>query len=1031
MNQALGEILLFLDDDMIAHPDLLSQHDNSHHDQAEMVLGHIPLHPDSPANFLSAGVGEWAEERRERLSQPGAKLLLEDLIMGQASLSREIFTRLGGFDCDFTRAGSYGNEDREFCHRIQTSGHSIVFNPEAISWQKYIVTPRQHLKQWNQSGRADVRFARKHPELITDIFASRPPTTWIHRVALPALRWLTLSLLDSGWQHPWVASLFFRVRQLEYNDGVDAAGGIPGRFPLRILSYHAIADLSSSSVLEQYGIPPELFRSQIAALRSSGYHFISATEFLAFLHGRSGLPRRSLLLTFDDCYEDLLKNAAPLLKELNIPAVAFAVSGRLGGCNDWDAKIGAPALKLVDAEGLQALSGQGMEIGCHSRTHPQLPCLSNEALKSEVSDSINELKTHGLDGVRLFAYPHGEHDQRVRNAIQVAGLEAAMTVEPGVVLPGDHPYELPRIEVFRSDRIWKLRWKLAREKHLTNTRASTMSSNPEHRVSVIVPAYNAEKTLAETLNSIKNQTFQAWEAIIVDDGSSDDTAAITREWAKLDSRFRVITQNNGGEGAARNSGLQAAQNDWLIFLDSDDWIAPEYMQRMMHKLTQQDALDGVVCASVRVTPTGVFTAEAVYEPWHLENLFPQFARDCPFAIHNCMLRRSLAIEIGGFDTSLATCADWDFWQRVARRGVRLGAVPDVLAFYRMRPGSSSSDALRVLLDGFSVIRRGYTDDPRVPRPQPDYRDGLSTQDISEALFRHALWPASLMLGQGKDARDLMPYIEDGLTPDLSPETVARDLFDGIPLASADTAAAWPSLWIELNQRLKEYLAALEAKSGVRNLAANTERHLEQLILESMEFTGITVLGGSCGVHIDVSNSIRDVTLPRSVEHAVIVVTASGDFIGSTSLPVKTNSLPGNRIAEAVVADLAWPLIKRRFRLPLAEGSPLKSRLYYLMRETRPLSAAGQMIGVTYPLLRWQFQDDVIKNSRRLIELISLFIKLKPVTLTWEMMKISKENRRSHLKETLSAASKRMAREKFIALAPSRAESQVDRDSGAP
>ena len=91
-NQALGEILLFLDDDMTAHPDLLLQHDKSHHDQADMVLGHIPLHPDSPANFLSAAVGEWAEERLNRLSQPGAKLLLADLIMGQASLSREVFS---------------------------------------------------------------------------------------------------------------------------------------------------------------------------------------------------------------------------------------------------------------------------------------------------------------------------------------------------------------------------------------------------------------------------------------------------------------------------------------------------------------------------------------------------------------------------------------------------------------------------------------------------------------------------------------------------------------------------------------------------------------------------------------------------------------------------------------------------------------------------------------------------------------------------------------------------------------------------
>ncbi len=1017
-NQALGEILLFLDDDMIAQPDLLSRHDKAHNNQTDMVLGHIPVHPDSPANFLSAAVGEWAEERLDRLSQPGAKLLLEDLIIGQASISREIFTRLGGFDCDFTRAGTYGNEDLEFCHRLQTAGYHIVFNPDAISWQKYIVTPRQHLHQWHQAGKADTRFARKHPELIEDIFPSRPGTTWLHRLARPSMRWLTLSLLESGWQNPWIVQLFFRVRQLEYNHGVYTAGGIPGHSPLRILSYHAVADLGGSRVIEQYGVPADLFRTQLRTLLSAGYHFVNTTEFLAFLKGRGVLPRRSLLLTFDDCYENLLGNAVPILKELNIPAIAFAVSGRLGRSNDWDEKIGAPALPLLNAEGLKELNSHRVEIGCHSRTHRPLRNLSNEELKAEVMDSIHDLEANGLHGVRLFAYPYGEHDQRVRNAIQIAGIEAAMTVKSGAVKPGDHPYQLPRIEIMRRDGIWKLRWKLACAGHLTISRArSTRSTALHSRVSVIVPAYNAEKTLPETLASIKAQTFPAWEAIIVDDGSNDSTAAIAREWSKLDNRFRLITQANGGEGAARNTGLHAAQNDWLIFLDADDWIAPEYMEKMLHKLARQDELDGIVCGCVRVTPAGVFTAQAVYEPWYLDNLFPQFARDCPFAIHNCMVRRSLAIEIGGFDTSLITCADWDFWQRMARSGCRFGCVADVLAFYRMRPGSSSSDAERVLLDGFTVIRRGYMRDPRVSHPHADYRDGLSTHDLPEVLFRHALWPASLLLSQGKDAVDLLAFMGDEQAPGLCAETVAKSLFDYIPLAAADTPAAWPALWPELSERLNDYLVALEAKSGVRNLAARAMRRLEQLILESMEFSEATVLGSSCGIHIDVSKPIRDETFPGGVEQAVIVVNASGEFIGSISIPICNATVPGSIIAEAIVADLAWLLIKQHFRLNLPEGSPLKSQLYYLTNETQPLRIMGRLLGVAYPLLHWQFREGVIKKPHLLTGLLRLFLKLKPVSLTRKMMNMSPDNRRSHLKETILLASQRMAREEFIAVYP--------------
>src|SRR2546423_3757367 len=98
--------------------------------------------------------------------------------------------------------------------------------------------------------------------------------------------------------------------------------------------------------------------------------------------------------------------------------------------------------------------------------------------------------------------------------------------------------------------------------------------------SVIVPAYNAETTLADTLASLHDQTFPDWEAIIVDDGSTDRTAEIAASWAGQDNRFRLVRQANGGESAARNTGISAAQHNWLLFLDADDWVSRQYLQRM-------------------------------------------------------------------------------------------------------------------------------------------------------------------------------------------------------------------------------------------------------------------------------------------------------------------------------------------------------------------------------------------------------------------------------------------------------------------
>jgi GT2 family glycosyltransferase/peptidoglycan/xylan/chitin deacetylase (PgdA/CDA1 family) len=458
---AQGQILLFLDDDMEAHPHLLAEHARSHREGADMVLGHIPLHPESPSNFLSAAVGLWAEQRVQRLSSPGATIDLYDLITGQASVSKDVFDKLGGFDTNFNHGGSFGDEDYDFGHRFRLAGYRLTFNPAAISWQKYIVTPRHHLRQWRQAGRADVVFARKHPEQAKAIFALHPVVSLLGRLMHRLLRRFDLLLIDKGIQNQITTRLFFWVRELEYWQGVREAGGIPKPWPLRVLAYHAIADLAGDPILEQYGIPADLFQSQLDMLQQAGYQFVNADEFLRFLNGEGGLPRHPLLLTFDDCYEDILAVALPILKERNIPAVAFAVSKCLGGTNDWDKALGAPQLRLLDAEGLGKLAAEGIEIGAHSRTHRPLTQVPAEELCAEITGSVDDLEALGLNRPRLFAYPHGENDSKVQQAIKESGLQAAFTVRPGWVVPNHNPYQIPRIEIMRADVGWKFRWKVA------------------------------------------------------------------------------------------------------------------------------------------------------------------------------------------------------------------------------------------------------------------------------------------------------------------------------------------------------------------------------------------------------------------------------------------------------------------------------------------------------------------------------------------------------------------------------------------
>jgi peptidoglycan/xylan/chitin deacetylase (PgdA/CDA1 family) len=170
-----------------------------------------------------------------------------------------------------------------------------------------------------------------------------------------------------------------------------------------------------------------------------------------------------VLLTFDDCYRDLLDEALPVLVERTAPAVAFAVTERLGGTNEWDDEFGDGPLPLLDRDGLADLGRGGFGVGSHSRTHPRLDRLSLDDLRSEIAGSLADLTALRISSLPLLAYPYGVHDEHVRQATAEAGYRAAFTVEPGIVDPdsGDR-FALPRIEILRRDRGPLFWWKVCR-----------------------------------------------------------------------------------------------------------------------------------------------------------------------------------------------------------------------------------------------------------------------------------------------------------------------------------------------------------------------------------------------------------------------------------------------------------------------------------------------------------------------------------------------------------------------------------------
>jgi glycosyltransferase involved in cell wall biosynthesis len=249
-------------------------------------------------------------------------------------------------------------------------------------------------------------------------------------------------------------------------------------------------------------------------------------------------------------------------------------------------------------------------------------------------------------------------------------------------------------------------------------------------VSIIVPAYNAERFLARTLRSALQQTYVTFEMIVIDDGSTDSTGAVARDFAQSDERIRVISVANGGVAKARNIGISEAAGELVAFLDADDLWHPTKLERQVAVLDEiKDA------AAVYALSRDIDVDDRVYGRGRLVvfNGYT-FARHLyvrPIGNGSTMLvRRENALAVGGFEPSWAArgiggCEDLDFELKLAAR-YPMAAIPLYLVGYRHHPGSMSSNKLRMVRAAVGTITLHA-----VLRPQlPDWAAKAALVEIS-------------------------------------------------------------------------------------------------------------------------------------------------------------------------------------------------------------------------------------------------------------------------------------------------------------
>ena len=188
------------------------------------------------------------------------------------------------------------------------------------------------------------------------------------------------------------------------------------------------------------------------------------------------------------------------------------------------------------------------------------------------------------------------------------------------------------------------------------------------QITVVTPAYNAAGTIADTLCSVLTQSHRSLHLVVVDDGSTDDTAAIVALLS--DPRLTLLRQPNAGVSAARNRGMAAAQGEALLFLDADDWLAPTALATLAATLQAAPDAIAAVGAFARVSASGVPPRASRYRPARApRDLLPDLLVRNLFANGgHVLIRASAARHAGPFRPDIAYGEDWEFFVRLALLG---------------------------------------------------------------------------------------------------------------------------------------------------------------------------------------------------------------------------------------------------------------------------------------------------------------------------------------------------------------------------
>ena len=232
--------------------------------------------------------------------------------------------------------------------------------------------------------------------------------------------------------------------------------------------------------------------------------------------------------------------------------------------------------------------------------------------------------------------------------------------------------------------------------------------NSDGRVAVIIPCYNAQKTVQDTIESVLNQTFSSFVIYVVNDGSTDNTSAVLdRLQQEYPEKIIVINQDNQGQAKARNVGIQESAQQYIAFLDSDDIWHPEKLERQVKVLDSDMNVGMCYTSALKIDENSNKIGRIDVNPEYRGKCFKNLIISNNIVASSVMVRRSALGQTGVFDSSLGACENWDLWLRISRKfSIEFLDIP--LTSYRIHHDNMTKNCDKMYSNRHKVLEKHFS-----------------------------------------------------------------------------------------------------------------------------------------------------------------------------------------------------------------------------------------------------------------------------------------------------------------------------------